>query len=118
MKTMTLEKATRIVEEVIAGRKRLGKQYMPPYIMDDVLDALVMVFESRPEASLKDELTKVRRQLAACQNREKARQNKGLDKGDDSDLSGGTGPNGAGMLNPAIQLDMVEVPDPESTIDA
>lgn len=89
MKKMTLEKATRIVEGVVAGRKRLGKQYIPAQIMDDVLDALVVTYENANlDAPSKDEVTKLRRQLAACQNREKARLNKDLDKGNELPFSG------------------------------
>ena len=74
MKAMSLEKATNIVKEVVAGRKRLGKQFVPRQIMDDVLDALVVVHDNANlDAPSKEEITKLRRQLAAALNRERAR---------------------------------------------
>jgi hypothetical protein len=89
MKTMSLDKAQRIVEEVVAGRKRLGKYFTPRNIMDDVLDALVMVYENANlDAPSKEEITRLKRQLAACQNREKSRLNKDLDKGNELPFSG------------------------------
>ena len=89
MKTMTFDKAAAIVLNVIAGRKRLGKQYLPPYILDDILDALVMVHEQGNfDGPSKDEVTKIRRQLAAALNREKARKNKDLPPGDENTSSG------------------------------
>ena len=90
MKKMSIEKATNIVNEVVAGRKRLGKQFTPRHIMDDVLDALVVVHENANlDAPSKEEITKLRRQLAAALNREKARKNKDLEPGDENDSSGG-----------------------------
>jgi CO dehydrogenase nickel-insertion accessory protein CooC1 len=86
VKNMTLTKAQVIVAEVVAGRKRLGRQFVPRQIMDDVLDALVVVYDnSNPDALSKEDVTKLKRQLAACMNREKARQNKGLDTGNEND---------------------------------
>lgn len=88
MKPMNLSKAQAIVTEVVAGRKRLGKQFVPRQIMDDVLDALVVVHDSANlDAPSKDEITKLRRQLAACQNREKARLNKDLRVGTPEELA-------------------------------
>jgi hypothetical protein len=102
---MSLEKATRIVNEVVAGRKRLGKQFVPRYIMDDVLDALVMVHENANlDAPSKDEVTKLRRQLAAALNREKARKNKDLDTGNDSASPEGNENQLELPLTPGIQF--------------
>jgi geranylgeranyl pyrophosphate synthase len=89
VKNMSLSKAQEIVTEVVAGRKRLGKQFVPRQIMDDVLDALVVVHDNANlDAPSKDEITKLKRQLAACQNREKARQNKDLEPGNENQFSG------------------------------
>jgi hypothetical protein len=116
VKTMTFDKAAGIVANVVAGRKRLGRNYAPPYIMDDVLDALVVVHEHGNFDGLsKEEITKLKRQLAACQNREKARQNKGLDeinKRIDADVIA------EATKAPAVQIDMFEVPEPESTLES
>lgn len=119
MKTMKFDKAAAIVAGVIAGRKRLGKQYQPPYIMDDVLDALVIVHEQGNfDAPSKEEITRLKRQLAACQNREKARQNKDLDKGNDSASSGDqTVQEPAKPERVSVQLDMFEVPEPEQLVE-
>lgn len=81
---MTLETAQQIVTRIAKARKRWGKLATPPYTDAQLYDALVLLeengkFEACPDA---EEVTKIRRQLAACTNREKARQNKGTDSKD------------------------------------
>lgn len=107
MKThITVEKAQEIVASVIEGRKKWGKQYVPNMVMDDVLDALVVVAEAGaiggPTAA---EHTKLKRQLAAALNREKARIPK----------TQSPPPPDTNKMPAGIQLDMFEVPDTEST---
>jgi hypothetical protein len=125
---MTLEKAQTIVASVVAGRKRLGKQYSSPIRMDEVLDAFVLVYDaSNVDGPSKDEVTKLRRQLAACQNREKARLNKDLDKGNEKASPEGTqvpdthspAPHDThnGLRHPVV-ISEFEVPEPESTIES
>lgn len=86
---INLEKAQAIVASVIEGRKKWGIQYVPSIIMDDVLDALVVLHDAGniggPTA---EEVTKLKRQLAACQNREKARDARNVRVGTPEELAG------------------------------
>lgn len=74
-------KAIRIAEEIAAARKKWGKQANPPYNLHTIMDAIVVLeaqgllkgTQPTPEGPSPEEVTKLRRQLAACQNREKAR---------------------------------------------
>lgn len=74
----TVEQALGIVAEIVAVRKRWGRQGSVPYSIDQIMDAIVLLAEDGALAN-KEELTKLRRQLAACTNREKARTGKQLD---------------------------------------
>jgi hypothetical protein len=79
---MTLDKAKQIILEIAAARRKWGKQANPPYKLDVIMDALVAISpelsKSCPEQLISaEELTKLRRQYAACQNREKARNGNG-----------------------------------------
>lgn len=71
---MTVDKAVEIVKQIADARKRWGKYAYPPYTQAELMDALVVLHEAgRFDAPSDEEITKLRRQLAACQNREKAR---------------------------------------------
>jgi nitrate reductase cytochrome c-type subunit len=76
--SMTLEKAVALRDDVARARRKWGRQASVNYTQDDMLDALDVLAAADEEqrgvaAGLqKEELTKVKRQLAACQNREKA----------------------------------------------
>jgi hypothetical protein len=72
---MTIDKAMEIHDHIVTGFKRWGKQFSPGYSDFELYSAIVVIAENGniggPSA---EEVTKLRRQLAACQNREKARQ--------------------------------------------
>lgn len=75
---MTLEKAKQIILEIAAARKKWGKQANPPYTIHQIMEAMVLIApelskEAPEQLITAEELTKLRRQYAACQNREKAR---------------------------------------------
>lgn len=71
---MKLEMARTIVSNIVEARKRWGKLATPPYTDAQLYDALVLLTEAgKFDAPDAEEVTKLRRQLAACQNREKAR---------------------------------------------
>jgi hypothetical protein len=80
---MKLDKAKSIVLEIAAARKKWGKQANPPYSIHQIMDALVAISDELTKESPKpveitaEELTKLRRQYAACLNREKARNGSG-----------------------------------------
>ena len=79
---MKREKAVSIAKEVAAARLKWGKQASPPYTTHQIMDAvLVLEAEGLLEPAVPlitpEELTKLRRQYAACQNREKARSGAG-----------------------------------------
>ena len=77
-----LDKSLSIVQEILAARKRWGKGMSSPYTADQLYDALIVLDEhGRFSGTSDEEVTKLRRQLAACQNREKAR-NKGISASD------------------------------------
>ena len=77
---MSLDKAQLIVRELVAARKQWGKHASVNYTMHEVLDALVVLNDAgRFDAPSAAEVSTLRRQLAACQNREKARNNKNVD---------------------------------------
>lgn len=70
---MTPEKAADIVSHVVANRLRWGKQYDGSDILrSDLLDALVVIAQNgnNAEGELREELTRLRRQLAAANARE------------------------------------------------
>jgi hypothetical protein len=86
---MKREKAVSIAKEVAAARLKWGKQASPPYTMHQIMDA-VLVLEAeglleQPIGPTPEEVTKLRRQLAACQNREKARKQPQADFADNFD---------------------------------
>ncbi len=69
-----LEKSLAIVAEILTARKRWGKGMRSPYTPDQLYDALIVLDEhGRFTGTSDEEVTKLRRQLAACQNREKGR---------------------------------------------
>ncbi len=76
---MKIDKAKNIVLEIAAARRKWGKQANPPYSIHQIMDALVAISneltkeQPKPVEITAEELTKLRRQYAACQNREKAR---------------------------------------------
>ena len=71
------EKAVPLLQELAAARRRWGRNCRPPYRLEQILDALVLAEDQGalkvPDGPSKEEVTKLRRQLAACLNREKAR---------------------------------------------
>jgi len=80
---MPKTRAIQIAKEIAGARKKWGKQANPPYKLDQIMDAIVTLdasgaFEDQkaPEGPSPEEITKLRRQLAACTNREKARSGK------------------------------------------
>lgn len=76
----TVEKALEIIAEVAEARKRWGKQASVNYTLDQLMDAIVVLADKgRFDGPSDDEITKLRRQLAACQNREKGRKNAATD---------------------------------------
>lgn len=72
---MKLDKAKAIVLEIAGARRKWGKQANPPYSIHQIMDALVLlsdeIREPKQEGLSPEEVTKLRRQLAACTNREK-----------------------------------------------
>lgn len=76
-KDMTVERAIAIVKQVAEARTRWGKYAYPAYTQAELMDALAVLHSAgRFDAPSDEEITLLRRQLAACQNREKARSNK------------------------------------------
>lgn len=78
---MTLDKAKAIVLEIAAARKKWGKQANPPYNIHQIMDALVAISVELTKPAVEqlisaEDLTKLKRQYAACQNREKGRTGK------------------------------------------
>jgi hypothetical protein len=73
----TVEQALGIVAEIVAVRKRWGRQGSVPYSIDQIMDAIVLLAEDGA-LSNKEELTKLRRQLAASENRQIAMKNRQL----------------------------------------
>jgi polyhydroxyalkanoate synthesis regulator phasin len=72
------DKAKTIVLEIAQARRKWGKQANPPYSIHQIMDALVALSDELQKPAEEcggtpEEVTKLRRQLAACQNREKAR---------------------------------------------
>lgn len=75
MTSMTLVRALLILQDVAAARKRWGKNASSPYHADSIMEAIHLANEAGHFAQLVPpaDVTLLRRQLAACQNREKAR---------------------------------------------
>jgi hypothetical protein len=79
LQLMTLTRAQTIVKEIIAARTRWGKGVKIPYTTDQVFDALIVLDKAGNfDGGSKEDVTKLRRQLAACQNREKRYSGKGI----------------------------------------
>lgn len=76
---MTLDKASKIASNLAAATVKWGKHASVNYTESEIYDAVRVLNDavSRKTDSGKEEITKLRRQLAACQNREKARTGKG-----------------------------------------
>jgi hypothetical protein len=74
--TMSLERAKEIVAHVVEVRRKWKRLASPNVTLDELYDALVVLNDVREDTTLRDELTKVNRQYAACRNREKARKAK------------------------------------------
>lgn len=75
--TISTPEAYKILRVVATNRAKWGKQASPPYTMATIMEALeLVVADGALDPDLKTdqaELTKLRRQLAACTNREKSR---------------------------------------------
>lgn len=73
--SMTLARALLVLTDVAAARKRWGKNASSPYHADQIMEAIHLANEGGHFAQVvpPEEVTKLRRQLAACQNREKGR---------------------------------------------
>ena len=69
---MKYERAEEIVRSVVHARKKFGQQASPNVLQSDLLDALVVFYEGRPDESdetLRGQLTKANRQFAALNAR-------------------------------------------------
>jgi hypothetical protein len=78
---MTEKRAKAIVAIVVEARKKWGRYASPPVSSSELMDALVFLSDNPPvpeDMTPPEEVTKLKRQLAACQNREKARKGGGL----------------------------------------
>lgn len=72
------ERAIPMLQELAVASRKWGKNLSVPYSVPQIIEAIELadaqgVFEPRDEVISKEEVTLLRRQLAACQNREKAR---------------------------------------------
>jgi hypothetical protein len=76
--TMNLPTALKVLKAVAVNRAKWGKQASPPYTMAQVMEALELAHNAEllEERVGKEEITKLKRQLAACTNREKGRKAK------------------------------------------
>jgi hypothetical protein len=73
-KKMPIEKAVHIAETIAKAHLKWGKHATTSYKQEDLLEAIgVLHLAGNFDATPKEDVTKLRRQLAACQNREKAR---------------------------------------------
>lgn len=72
---MLLARALTILTDTAAARKRWGKNASTPYHADQMMEAILTVQDAGHFEPVVDpaEVTKLRRQLAACENREKGR---------------------------------------------
>lgn len=71
---MKLSTALNIAKEIARQFKRWGKQTNPPYTQAQMMEAIAALdAEGNFDGNLADELTKTKRQLAACTAREAAR---------------------------------------------
>lgn len=75
--TLSVEASYKLLRTVAAHKVKWGKQASPPYTLAQIMESLEHVVadggldpENKTDAA---ELTKLRRQLAACTNREKGR---------------------------------------------
>lgn len=79
---MSLDKAHKVVKDVVTARRRWGRQASLPYSTEELMDALMLLSEAGNfDAPTAEEVTKLKRQLAACQNREKARLKRDVEPG-------------------------------------
>lgn len=68
--SMTYEQALALVKNTAGAVERWGKQANPPYSQNQMMAAIaVLAGKVDIEGPTKEELTKVRRQLAACEAR-------------------------------------------------
>ncbi len=98
---MPKTRAIVLAKEIAAARRKWGKQANPPYSLHQIMDAIVTLeaegaFEPTPVdagavATTPEEVTKLRRQLAVCLNREKARKEGRKESTDDMQQFGTDG---------------------------
>lgn len=70
---MDVARATEMVKQIASARKRWGRYAYPPYTQAELMDALVVLYDAgRFDGPSDEDITRLRRQLAACLNREKA----------------------------------------------
>jgi hypothetical protein len=68
---MSLDKAKHIAHVATLGRAKYGPQFSPPYSQADLVEALSVLNEfGNWDGPSKEQLTKVNRQLAACNARQ------------------------------------------------
>jgi hypothetical protein len=68
--SMTVEQAMQLVKNTATAVERWGKQANPPYSVNQMMAAIaVLAGKVDLEGPTKEELTKVKRQLAACEAR-------------------------------------------------
>lgn len=76
---MTLAQALNLMNEIVVGRTRWGRNFSVPYTQSQLYDAITILhregkFVTDDKVAIDPaDVTKLRRQLAACQNREKRR---------------------------------------------
>jgi phage-related baseplate assembly protein len=75
--SMTVEKAQAMVKRAAAAQERWGRNADIPFTQSELLEALMVLNkEGKFDAPPPEDVTLLRRQLAACTNREKARKGK------------------------------------------
>lgn len=93
------ENALPMLRSLAAASRKWGKQASAPFSMYEIMQAIEIADErgfldvKREEVISKEEVTLLRRQLAACQNREKARKGRVQDS-TVADTTSGNGDNG------------------------
>lgn len=85
LNSMTIGRALGILTDTAAARKRWGKNASTPFHADQIMEAIYIANEAGHFAQhvSPEEVTKLRRQLAACTNREKARSGKTEESSDE-----------------------------------
>ncbi len=116
MKTdMTVDQARAIARLTKSAIEKWGRHASLPVTVHELMIAVTLLYDAPAETPEMAELTKLRRQLAACENRHKARDKREQKTVDDAKEKQADYEARGGKVE--VSIGEFEVPDNESTLE-